>query len=179
MTDSKKLEEILKYLQMNPNQFAKSLNRSVAGIYNVLTGKGGRVGLSKSLANDIIKKYPQFNLSWLLTGEGERLRETVTVQQIPTKITEIISYRELFKDEKKENAELRERIGELKNEIKNLTERINALQNDLECRKKENLELRGNINSQPNPSENMPELPEVPAQLAAESADKRRRNVLK
>jgi hypothetical protein len=46
----------------------------------------------------------------------------------------------------------------------------------LECCKKENLELRGIINSQPNSSEDMPELPDIPAQLVAARAEFRQDN---
>jgi phage repressor protein C with HTH and peptisase S24 domain len=73
MKENERLQAIIDELGVNPNQFAKSIGRTTAGIYDVLSTKGGRVGISKSLASKIVEVYPQVNYNWLLTGEGEML----------------------------------------------------------------------------------------------------------
>ncbi|SDS14001.1 hypothetical protein SAMN04487764_1542 [Gillisia sp. Hel1_33_143] len=53
----------------NPKQFSDSLDFDrPERIYKVLRGQ---VSISRNLAEIINKKYPQYSIDWLLTGEGE------------------------------------------------------------------------------------------------------------
>lgn len=67
------IEEILQVLNVTPYAISKELeyNRTQT-IYDVVSGKTKKI--SGDMANRIVSKYPQFNLSWLLTGEGEMLK---------------------------------------------------------------------------------------------------------
>lgn len=71
------LNEVLHQLDMNPNELAMSLGMQRSqGLYDVLNPKK-KVGISKNLADKIVKIYPQFNKSFLLTGEGDLLKINV------------------------------------------------------------------------------------------------------
>jgi transcriptional regulator with XRE-family HTH domain len=135
------------------------------------------IGVDK--LENILNTYKDISPEWLLTGKEPMLKEQVTLQQSAAADNTI----NIYVDKITQQAE---QIGELKNENKNLCKEISALQNDLECREKEitelrdeNSELRGIISSQFDSPEDMPELPGILAQLVAESAGKKRRNVLK
>ena len=65
----KVLETVIKDLDFeNPKQFSDSLGfERPERIYKIFRGKSA---ISKNLAEIINKKYPQFGIDWLLTGEG-------------------------------------------------------------------------------------------------------------
>lgn len=70
------LNDILGYLGMSVKQFSDSLGKDrPQWAYDVLNPEK-KVGISQNIAELIIKHYPQFNKSWLLTGEGEMLNDT-------------------------------------------------------------------------------------------------------
>lgn len=72
-TAVKILNDILKHLGMSVKQFSDSLGKErPQWAYDVLNPEK-KVGISKNIADLIIEHYPQFNKSWLLTGEGEML----------------------------------------------------------------------------------------------------------
>lgn len=68
------IDTLLKTLQLNAKSFSDriGLERPQA-IYDIQKGKTKNI--SSSMANKIISVYPQFNMSWLLTGEGSMLKE--------------------------------------------------------------------------------------------------------
>lgn len=67
------LNDVLKHLGMSVKQFSDSLGKErPQWAYDVLNPEK-KVGISKNIADLIIEHYPQFNKSWLLTGEGEML----------------------------------------------------------------------------------------------------------
>jgi hypothetical protein len=78
---NERLKKVIDYLNLNTHSFAKSIYQSPAGIYNVLVNKSG-IGISKNLANRIVGVYPQFSLAWLLTGEGEMLKNNQQIENV-------------------------------------------------------------------------------------------------
>lgn len=69
------LNKLITYLGMNAASFAKSIGYdSPNRIYYVLRFRNG---VSSDLANDIISVYDNINYSWLLTGEGEMLKDEI------------------------------------------------------------------------------------------------------
>ena len=67
------LEKLLDFLKMSPASFAKSLGYgSPNKIYYILRFRNG---VSSDVANDICKEYPNVIYDWLMTGEGEMLKE--------------------------------------------------------------------------------------------------------
>lgn len=71
MTGQEIINKVLEVLDLKAPTFAESIGVKYQRIFDLQKGKVKKV--SSSLANDIISKYSQFNLTWLLTGEGEML----------------------------------------------------------------------------------------------------------
>ena len=70
------LQKLFAYLQMSAKQFSESIGEKRAEkLYHVLRGRNG---VSEDLARTIAKKYPEINYTWLLTGEGEMLKQNTT-----------------------------------------------------------------------------------------------------
>ena len=70
------LQSLFAYLQMSAKQFSESIGEKRAEkLYHVLRGRNG---VSEDLARTIAKKYPEINYTWLLTGEGEMLKQNTT-----------------------------------------------------------------------------------------------------
>ena len=64
---------ILKELGIKAPTFANSIGVKYQRILDIQNGKTKKV--SPIVADAIIEKYPQFNRIWLLTGEGEMLKD--------------------------------------------------------------------------------------------------------
>ena len=71
MTGQEIINRVLEELNLKAPTFADSIGVKYQRIFDLQKGKVKKI--SSSLANDIISKYEQFNLTWLLTGEGEML----------------------------------------------------------------------------------------------------------
>ena len=66
--------KLLDYSNLNVKQFSEKLGmKRGQAIYDIMSGKTRRI--SEKLANQIISEFPEINRSWLLTGEGEMLKD--------------------------------------------------------------------------------------------------------
>lgn len=66
--------KLLDYSKLNVKQFSEKLGmKRGQAIYDIMSGKTRRI--SEKLANQIISEFPEINRSWLLTGEGEMLKD--------------------------------------------------------------------------------------------------------
>ena len=75
MKGSEKIEKILQYLDINPSKLSSNLElKHVQNIYDIQNDK---VNISKEMAKKIVNKYPEFNISWLLTGDGNMLNQLI------------------------------------------------------------------------------------------------------
>ena len=64
---------LLDYSKLNAKQFSEKLGmKRGQAIYDVMSGKTKRI--SDKLANQIISEFPEISRTWLLTGEGEMLK---------------------------------------------------------------------------------------------------------
>lgn len=79
--------DLLDELNMNPKQLSESLGKKrPQWAYDILN-KDKKVGISRNIVDLICSKYPQISKSWLLTGEGKRLKDDksiIELEQIPT-----------------------------------------------------------------------------------------------
>lgn len=77
-----RIERIIKWVDTNINSFARSVGLPRGeNLYQI---KKGNYGISRDLADKIVRKYPQINLLWLLTGEGQMfVSEEVALHTIP------------------------------------------------------------------------------------------------
>jgi hypothetical protein len=65
------LAEILAYLKTNTKALSESIGlSSPQRMYNITYGTAG---FSKDIANKIIRKHPELNISFILSGEGQIL----------------------------------------------------------------------------------------------------------
>jgi hypothetical protein len=75
-----RLELLIKKLDKNANSFANDIGVPGSYIYNIIRGAASNGGKknkpSFDLLQKILKAYPQVNLVWLLTGEGEMFSES-------------------------------------------------------------------------------------------------------
>lgn len=74
MQGSEKINEILLNLSIKAPTFAKRIGVKYQRILDIQSGKVKKI--SGELANYIINTYPQFDINWLLTGEGSMLKNT-------------------------------------------------------------------------------------------------------
>lgn len=80
--DAQRLEEILKYTDLTINGLSIALGfKYPQKLYDIQNGKHG---ISKNVANVIKEKFNDFNLMWLLTGEGDMLTRSSITQTITT-----------------------------------------------------------------------------------------------
>lgn len=85
MTGQEIINKILEELDLKAPSFAESIGVKYQRIFDLQKGKVKKI--SSSLANDIISKYNQFNLGWLLTGEGNMLHTDSEQESEPSRIT--------------------------------------------------------------------------------------------
>ena len=67
------IEQVLSVLEMKAPTFSSSIGVEYQRINDIQRKKTKKI--SGVVASAIVKKYPQFNINWLLTGEGEMLRK--------------------------------------------------------------------------------------------------------
>lgn len=73
------IDKILKELKIKAPTFASNIGVQYQRIYDIQRNKTKRI--STEIADLISLVYPQFNLSWLLTGEGEMLKGAIPQTQ--------------------------------------------------------------------------------------------------
>lgn len=71
MTTKEIINSILEHEETSASSFAKKIGVHPTQIYDLQSGKTKKI--SASMANKIISFYPNYILSWLLTGEGNML----------------------------------------------------------------------------------------------------------
>lgn len=77
MTASEIINNLLKYSRLNASAFSKTIGlERPQAIYDIQKGKTETI--SVKMADKIISVFPEVRKSWLLTGEGEMLKETPT-----------------------------------------------------------------------------------------------------
>lgn len=75
MTGSDVVNKLLEYSMMNPKKFSEKIGLlRPQAIYDIQNGKTKNI--SPSMADKIISVFPEIDRGWLLTGDGEMLRES-------------------------------------------------------------------------------------------------------
>lgn len=75
MTTKEIIHSILEHEDISASSFAKNIGIHPTQIYDLQSGKTKKI--SALVGNKIISLYPNYNLSWLLTGEGDMLLPSV------------------------------------------------------------------------------------------------------
>jgi len=72
MTDLERIESVIKWSRLKANSFAKEIGyKQGKSIYDSL--KSGRININ--LATKICSRFTEISYAWLLTGEGNMLKE--------------------------------------------------------------------------------------------------------
>ena len=72
--------KILTHYQLNPKSFSEKIGlERPQAIYDIQSGKTKNI--SAKMADKIISVFPEVDRSWLLTGEGNMLKESTDGQQ--------------------------------------------------------------------------------------------------
>ena len=74
MTDYQRIEQLLKHLDMSARALALALGLKNPQIFYDI--KAEKCGISKELAAKIQERFFSISAAWLLTGEGEMLKES-------------------------------------------------------------------------------------------------------
>lgn len=75
MKSDERIEELLKYSNMSAKKFAETIGiKTVQSLYDIQKGKIKNI--SKSLAGRISETFPEIEKDWILTGEGEMLKQS-------------------------------------------------------------------------------------------------------
>lgn len=91
-----RLNQVINYVGMTVNSFANTINVSQSGLRQFLIGQSASV--STNLLQNLHKEFPQIDLHWLITGEGNMIRnmeeqkqKTYKILPLLDQIAEIIS----------------------------------------------------------------------------------------
>lgn len=131
------IDKILELLGIKAPTFASNIDVAYQRIYDIQRGKTQRI--STELADKIISSYPQFNLAWLLSGEGEMLNTGDATIKGDKNITNtgVMGGGISTMDNSKLNnkiVELEKEIIRLNGEINKRDETIKGLKNELAIR---------------------------------------------
>lgn len=70
-TINQRIDALIKQMRTNPKVFAESIGKTSTTIYTVINGRN-KPGYD--VLEGILKKYPEVNPDWLLTGDGGMYR---------------------------------------------------------------------------------------------------------
>ena len=73
MNDSQKIEELLHHFRMEQKNFAEKCGFEPNNISKI---KLGKCGISNRVANKILAAFPEVDKTWLMTGEGEMIKNS-------------------------------------------------------------------------------------------------------
>ena len=113
-----RLKQIIDFHGLSNNRFAEKIGVSSAQMSHMLNGKN--FGISNLL--NIISAFPDINGDWLLSGEGEMLKQPIVAKQSESAIIEHL--KEQLKEMKDENKALNREIGKLELELKQIKNKL-------------------------------------------------------
>ena len=93
---NKRFQKWLDYNDINSNKLAEKINVSRATISHIISGRNKP---SVDFLHKILKKYPDLNLNWLVTGAGSMKIDNNIKKRIVNKVVvfyEDSSYQELI-----------------------------------------------------------------------------------
>lgn len=92
---NKVIELIAEKENMTISQLAQTLGKPANSLYDIQKGK--IKGISEKLADLLLQKFPYYNKTWLLTGEGDMLSSTSSAQPQPSVKNERVVDDEAYK----------------------------------------------------------------------------------
>lgn len=133
MTESERLKCVIEYYKMSTNKFAEYIGlKSAQNLYDVLKGRNG---ISKNLSEKIKALCVNVNISWLLTGEGEMLKNSLQENEAPKhkeKVTNTITIpQDIWEVIKSQSESLKLQSESLKNRDSQMDELIGMLKQQI------------------------------------------------
>ena len=129
--------EFIKHENISRRGFSASINRSSSYVNNIVST------ISAEVMQEIRNVYPQLNIDWLLTGEGEMLlankavdSESPPVEQIAqSNIDALVNIIDKLSDSDKRNSQsievmsqsIQELIAQGRDQVNNITKLVNLL----------------------------------------------------
>lgn len=92
---NKVIELIAEKENMTISQLAQTLGKPANSLYDIQKGK--IKGISEKLADLLLQKFPYYNKTWLMTGEGDMLSSTSSAQPQPSVKNERVTDDEAYK----------------------------------------------------------------------------------
>lgn len=92
---NKVIELIAEKENMTISQLAQTLGKPANSLYDIQKGK--IKGISEKLADLLLQKFPYYNKTWLMTGEGDMLSSTSSAQPQPSVKNERVADDEVYK----------------------------------------------------------------------------------
>lgn len=120
--------QFIKFAGLSARQFDISIG---AGNGYTLRMKKNNASIGSDVIENILKVYPQLNVVWLITGEGEMLKkqeepEILDFDQLPTSRKQEIEQLIEEKIKEKQEEELKRLLKEVTEEIEKTQERLNG-----------------------------------------------------
>jgi transcriptional regulator with XRE-family HTH domain len=120
MSVKERLIEYLKSKKIGQSAFEKSVDLSNGYVNNI------RKSIQPDKIQRIALQYPDLNMGWLMTGEGEMLKKNEVIEEKKYNLNEIIS---IFIEK---NEELSKKVGNYEIETKILKAEIEKLKSENE-----------------------------------------------
>lgn len=92
---NKVIELIAEKENMTISQLAQTLGKPANSLYDIQKGK--IKGISEKLADLLLQKFPYYNKTWLMTGEGDMLSSSSSAQPQPSVKNERMADDEAYK----------------------------------------------------------------------------------
>ncbi|KAA6300973.1 MAG: hypothetical protein EZS26_002865 [Candidatus Ordinivivax streblomastigis] len=122
------INKILNELEIKAPTLANNIGFDYQRIFDIQSGKTKKI--SGEVANAIISVYPKFNITWILTGEGEMLNWSYGVE-LPAIDSSIIIPVEVWNLIKEQNQTMRKQANSLEKKDKQIDRMIALLESQV------------------------------------------------
>ena len=130
MTVKDRIKQFIEYKKMSVRSFEKVCGLSFGYINNM------RVSMQPDKVSSIATCFPELNTGWLLTGEGEMLKDN------RINLSGTISLNDVVAEKKEEYTNYKEEVFRLRKECNEKANRIIELMEEVERLRKENTNLK-------------------------------------
>jgi len=126
-----RLQQLLDQINLTPSRFAQLIGVQRSAVSHVLSGRNNP---SLEFLRKIIENFPEVDSEWLITGEGNILKENLTQSLNPLNIKQKNIFDE-FEEEKDEEDIIEVKDDKVKDEVK--IENINIEETNIKDKKQE------------------------------------------
>lgn len=88
-----RIEQVIEYFGMTPSQFADTIGVQRPTLHHILSGRNNA---SLDIVSRIRSAFPEVNVDWMISGEGEMLRNSSPTDQLPENNSDSSLFGDLF-----------------------------------------------------------------------------------